>query len=211
MFQKYFFICNYLLIILVGIIYYNKLEQSLPLKMFLWFLLYSLVTEVTGTYFAFHAKINTAVVYNTWNIINYLFYSYFFLAIIKTRVKRKVIFGLAFIFIMYELVNTLFYQNYLTDVYANSIILKKLFLVVIVLMYFSELLNSDRIISFQKSMFFWISLSVFIYALGFIPVFIIGEYISYRGIFRYITFGLNIIMSGCFITGFIVSKKEFNS
>jgi len=78
-------------------------------------------------------------------------------------------------------------------------------------MYFSELLNSDRIISIQKTMTFWISLGVLIYALGYIPVFIIGEFIDYQGIFRSITFGLNIFMSLCFITGFIVSKKEFNN
>ena len=210
MFQKYFFICNYLLIILVGIIYYNKLKQSLPLKMFLWFLVYSLVTEITGTYFAFHAKINTAGVYNTWNLVNYIFYTFLFLAIIKNKVSRKVIFGLTFIYLIYEIVNTLFYQNYLTDIYVNSTILIKILLVINVLMYFSELLNSDRIISLNKSMYFWISLSVLIYALGYIPVFIIGEYISYRGIFRYITIGLNLVMSACFITGFIVSKKEFN-
>ena len=75
MFQKYFFIGNYLLIILVGILYWYKLKQSLPLKLFMWFLVYSLITEIVGTYFAFYAKINTALIYNTWNLISYLFYS----------------------------------------------------------------------------------------------------------------------------------------
>ena len=62
----------------------------------------------------------------------------------------------------------------------------------------------------KEYMFFWISLGVFLYVIVFIPVFIIAELIEYKGAFRYITFGLNIIMSLCFITGFIISKKEYN-
>jgi len=210
MFQKYFFIVNYLLIILVGITYLNKIKQSLPLKLFMWFLVYSLLTEIMGTYFAFYAKINTAVIYNTWVIISYLFYSFLFFSMIKNKIKRKVIFGITLSYLLYEIINTLFYQNYLTDVYAYSAILNKIFLVIIILMYFSELLKSDAILNIKESMAFWISLGVFIYSIGFIPVFVIAKFIEYKGIFRYVTFGLNIIMSLCFITGFIISKKEYN-
>ena len=180
MFQKYFFIGNYLLIILVGILYWYKLKQSLPLKLFMWFLVYSLITEIVGTYFAFYAKINTALIYNTWNLISYLFYSYLFLVIIKNKTKRKVIFYLTLTYLIYELVNTLFYQNYLTDVYAYSTILIKIFLVITILMYFLELLKSDLILNVKESMFFWISLGVLIYSIGFIPVFVLAKLIDYQ-------------------------------
>lgn len=210
MFQKYFFIGNYLLIILVGIIYWNKIKQSLPLKLLMWFLVYSLITEIMGTYFAFYAKINTAVIYNTWNVISYLFYSFLFLVLIKNKIKRIVIFCLTLTYLIYELVNTLFFQNYLTNVYSYSTILIKIFLVVTILMYFSEILKSDFILNVKESMFFWISLGVLIYSIGFIPVFVIGELIDYQGIFRYITFTLNMLVGLCFITGFIVSKKDYN-
>jgi hypothetical protein len=211
MIQKYFFICNYLLIILVGIVYFNKIKQSLPLRLFLIFLGYSLITEILGTYFGFFAKINNAVIYNTWNLINYLFYSFFFFLIIKNRFKRRIITLLAVLFFGFALVNTLFFQNFLNEVFINNAILGHLLLAVIVILYFTELLNSDQIMRLQKSMFFWISLGVLLYSLVFLPVFIIGEFISYKGIYRYVTFGLNIVMAGCFITGFIVSKKEFNN
>lgn len=210
MFQKYFFIGNYLLIILVGIIYLNKLKQSLPLKLFMWFLVYSLITEIFGTYFAYYTKINTAVIYNTWNIICYLFYALFFSVIIKNKIKRKVIFFFTVTYLMYELVNILFFQNYLTDVYSYSTILIKIFLVITILMYFSELLKSDEILNVKESMFFWISLGVLIYSIGFIPVFVIGKLIDFQGMFRYITVALNLLVSLCFVTGFIVSKKEYN-
>lgn len=60
-------------------------------------------------------------------------------------------------------------------------------------------------------MFFWISIGVLLYNIGFIPVFVIAELIDFRGVFMYITFALNIILSLCFISGFVISKKEFNN
>lgn len=208
---KYFFVFNYLLIILVGLFYYDKLKQSLPLKLFFGFLIYSLVTEITGTYFAYFAKINNAVIYNSWNIVNYLFFSFFFWTRVKLSIKRKLIVGFAILFIALELVNILFFQNFLTAVYRYNSVLGKILIAILIMIYFTELLKSDTILNIKESMFFWISLGVFLYVIGFIPVFIIAELIEYKGIFEYITFGLNIAMSLCFITGFIISKKEFNS
>lgn len=210
MFQKYFFIGNYLLIILVGVFYRHKFKQSLPLKLFMWFLLYSLITEIIGTYFAFYAKINTAIIYNTWSNISYLFYSFFFYFLIKNKIKRKVILGFTLVYLIYEFVNTFFYQNFSINVFAYSFILNKFLLSIIILMYFSELLKSDAILNFERSMVLWIGLGVLINSIGFIPVLVIGEFIQYNGVFDYIAYGLNIIMSLCFITGFIVSKKEYN-
>ena len=79
-----------------------------------------------------------------------------------------------------------------------------------VLIYFSELLQSDEIFNLKKSMVFWISLGVLLFNIGFIPVDIIAEFISFSGVFRIIALILNLLMLACFIAGFIVSKKEFN-
>jgi uncharacterized Tic20 family protein len=79
------------------------------------------------------------------------------------------------------------------------------------MIYYADVLKSNEILDFQKSIFFWISIGVLIFNIGLLPVFVIGELIDWQGIFRYIIFILNIILSLCFITGFIVSKKEFNS
>jgi len=210
MFQKYFFICNYLLLIVLGFYNYKKIKESFPLKMFLFFLVYSFFTEVAGMFFAFYSKVNTAVIYNSWNVVNYLFYTYFFLGKIENKTKSLFIKGFAAIFIVLFLVNALFFQNYLNHIFKNNIILGKVFMIVVIMIYFTELLKSDLILNIKESLFFWISIGVFIYSIGFIPVFVIAEYISYQGAFRYITFGLNILTSLCFITGFLISKKQYN-
>lgn len=210
MFQKYFFICNYLLLIALGIYHYKKIKDSLPLKMFLFFLVYSFFTEVAGMVFAYYLKVNTAFIYNSWNIVSYLFYTYFFLSKIGSQNKRILIKSFAAIFSALFLINALLFQNYMNQIFSSNIILGKILMIVTIMLYYTELLKSDLILNIRESLFFWISIGVFIYSIGFVPVFVIAEYISYQGAFRYITFGLNILMSLCFITGFLISKKQYN-
>lgn len=210
MFQKYFFICNYLLLIVLGFYNYKKIRESFPLKMFLFFLVYSFFTEVAGMVFAYYLKINTAFVYNSWNIVSYLFYTYFFVSKISNQTKKLVIKSFAALFIGLIIINALFFQNYVNHIFSNNIILGKILMIVTIMIYFTELLKSDLILNIKESLFFWISIGVFIYSIGFIPVFVIAEYISFQGAFRYITFGLNIFMSLCFIMGFLISKKQYN-
>jgi len=59
-------------------------------------------------------------------------------------------------------------------------------------------------------MYLWISIGVFIYAIGFIPAYFMADYTAYIGMFRYMAFTLNIITSLCFIAGFLISKREYN-
>lgn len=210
MFQKYFFIANYLLIIVFGFYNYNKIKESIPLKMFLGFLVYSFFIEVAGMFFAFYLKVNTAFIYNSWNVVSYLFYTFFFLGKISNQTKKLFIKSFAAIFIALILINALFFQNYVIHIFIYNFILGKILMVVTIMIYFTELLKSNLILNIKESLFFWISIGVFIYSIGSIPVFVVAEYISYQGAFRYITFGLNIIMSLCFITGFLISKKQYN-
>ena len=84
MLQKYFFIFNYLLIIVVAVYFYKKYNTNKQLVLFLAFLCYSLLTEISGTYFAHELRINTACIYNTWNIANFLFFSFSSLVLCST-------------------------------------------------------------------------------------------------------------------------------
>lgn len=209
--QKYFFIINYSIIIIFGVYYFYKIKESLLLKLFLVFLVYSFFTEVAGTLFSFELKINTAVIYNSWNLVNVLFYSYFFYSLLKNQFKRKLICWFTGLFLLFFVINGLFFNSYTVFVYTDLFVFGKILLILYVLMYFSEILNSDSIFNIKESMFFWIGLGVFLYAIGFIPVYIITKLIGFEGLFRYISFTLNILISLCFITGFIISKKEFNN
>lgn len=191
-------------------IYYRKINNNVNLKLFLIFLLYSLLTEAAGTYYAYTYKKSAIGFTNTWNIINFLFYSSFFHSLIINKIKKRVIKLFIFIYLFTTIIYVLRYQDFFYASFVFTKIVGNIFLTLTVLMFFYEILQSNKIFNLNHYIFFWISLGVLIYSLGFIPVFIIAEYISFLGVYRYVAYGLNLIVAACFITGFIVSKKEYN-
>jgi hypothetical protein len=124
--------------------------------------------------------------------------------------KKKFIKGLIAFFVIVTTINIIFFSNYITQVLIYNNILGKFLILIAIIIYFTDLIKSDAILNIKESLLFWISVGVFMYAIGFIPVYVIAQLIDFQGVFRHITFALNIIMNLCFITGFIASKKEFN-
>ena len=200
----------YLTSILVGIFSYQKFKHNKYLKLFLYFLIYTFFSEVIGNYVGRVLNVKNNIVYNTWNIINLLFLTYLFLSKINIYIKRIIVYILIVSFIFITLTNVLFYSNYIEDLLFKNNLLGKSIIVILIIIYFSEILENDAILNIKNSLFFWIALGVFLYNLAFLPAFTLIKYTSAFGMFKYITFGLNIVMHTCFIAGFILSKREFN-
>mgnify|MGYP006891283974 CR=1 FL=1 len=180
------------------------------LKLWLYFLIYSFFNEAISRYIIEIYKVRTIVLNNTWFIVNSFFYLIFYLFKINESIKKKLVLSLISSFIVCNGI-MFFYKDYFNEYFVYSWIIGQLFVVIAIMIYFMELLSSDAILNIKYSLFFWISIGVFIFNIGILPVFVIGELIDWQGIFRYIILGANIIMSLSFITGFIVSKKEYNN
>ncbi|WP_386807756.1 hypothetical protein [Lutibacter holmesii] len=129
----------------------------------------------------------------------------------KDSFKRNFLKLLLATYIVIVAIDVIFIENFITEGLINIMIIGSLFVVISVMLFFVELINRDEILEIQNSLIFWISIGVLLFNIGFIPIIIIAEFIAYRGVFSYIILTLNIIMSLCFITGFLVSKKEFNN
>lgn len=172
--------------------------------------MYSLLTELVAYYIGVVHKKNSFYVFNSWNFVNSYFYLFFFLGIIKNSYKRNLIKILILVYTLISILDIVFFTDFLTKSLNNNIIIASFILVITIVIYYSELLQNDIILNLKYSIFFWISIGVLFFNIGFIPVIVFAEYISYSGVFRYITIALNIIMNLCFIIGFIVSKKQYN-
>ena len=208
--EKYVYVAIYAITLTFGLFNLKKYNHNLQLKLWLYFLIYSFITEIVADYFIHIIHIRANIVYNSWFLVSSLFYMLFFLSKVKSLKKRKFIIMCLIIFSLYNLISILFFKNYQNDIFKDSFILGQLFVVMSIMIYYTELLKSDSILSIQKSLFFWISIGALIFNIGMIPVLVIAELIDWQGIFNYIILGLNILMSLCFITGFIMSKKEHN-
>ena len=201
----------YLISILFGISNYSKIKENIYLKMFLGFVIYSLFTEIGGYYISFVLGKRSYYIYNIWTLANTYFYLFFILVLLRDTFKKRILQTLIFIYTIFSIVDILFYSDFIGSSLNINIIVGSFLIVFAVLFFFTELLKSDLILDLKHSMVSWIMFGVLFFNIGTIPIYIIAELIHYQGVFDYITLGLNIIMAGCFITGFIVSKKEFNT
>lgn len=208
--EKYTYISIYAITLLFSVFCYKKYNHNLQLKLWVLFLGYSFVNEIIGFYFGYIVGVRNYVLSNTWSLVSAFFYMLFFLNSIKSTTKRKLIISFISIFAIYNIISILFYRDYQNQYFVDSYILGELFIVLTIMIYYAELLKIDSILNFKNSLFFWISIGVLIFNIGIIPVFVIAELIDYQGVFRYIILGLNIVMTLSFITGFLISKKEYN-
>ncbi|UMB53019.1 hypothetical protein MKD41_11820 [Lutibacter sp. A64] len=210
---KYLFLIYpilYSIVLITGFINYSKIKNSLYLKLFLAFNAYSLLTEISGFIFGVMLKINTFPLFNTWNLINHFFYLFFFLHLLKNRFKKNLIKFIIGSYALFTIIVIAFYYDFINKFLYLNIVIGSILIVIAVLIYFSGLLQSDEILSIKKSMFFWISLGVLLFNIGFIPVYIIAEFISFGGIYNIVALFLNLLMVGCFVIGFILSEKVYN-
>ncbi|MFK5957500.1 MAG: hypothetical protein QM495_01380 [Lutibacter sp.] len=207
---KYGYIVIYVIILSVGLFHFKKYKHSFLLKMWLYFLIYSFLTECITRYIVEIYRVRTITLNNTWFILNVLFYMFFYLFNIKNLVRKRLIISLSSVFILMNIIMS-FYVDYTKEYFVYSNIIGQFFIVLSIMIYFVEVLKSEIILTIQKSLIFWISLGVLIFNIGLLPVFVIGELIDWQGIFKYIILSMNILMAASFITGFIVSKKEFNT
>lgn len=209
--DKYIYIFIYVAVLIVGIAKYKKYNQNLHLKLWVCFILYSFLTEVVAIYFIDILKIRANALYNTWFLLNSAFYILFFYSQLKSKIRKNFILSYLLIFVAFTFVNILFFKNYIADILRVNFIIGQFFIVVSIMLYYAELLSSDKVLHLHKTMFFWISIGALVFNIGLLPVFVIVELIDWQGIFNYIILILNLLMAGLFITGFFVSKKEFNS
>jgi len=114
------------------------------------------------------------------------------------------------IYVIFYFYNYIFIQNTLHTSQTNPIIIGSIFIIISAIFLFVELLNSDDILIINKLLLFWVSIGVLLFYAGIVPIFVMADFLNYRGLFDYIILSLNIIMYSCFIIGFIFSKKEYN-
>jgi signal transduction histidine kinase len=77
--------------------------------------------------------------------------------------------------------------------------------------HFYQLLNGDEVLNVKYKLSFWISTALLLFYLGSIPLILLSKYMDIRALScNIILLSLNIILNGCYIIGFIWTKKKYN-
>lgn len=208
---KYIYILIYLISCGVALANYKKIKGT-KMMLFLYVLLLGLIAESVGHYVGFYSNYrNTFPVYNIYKLLSLTVYFFLFRAYIQGETKKKIILGVFISLMIYGVFNFIFTYPSILQYHLNTWIYSDFCFIILILIYLLDLLQSNLILNLRHVLLFWVSIGNLLFCIGFLPVFVLSTYFNYDGIWDYTIFSLNVIMHICFITGFLISKREFNN
>lgn len=133
-------------------------------------------------------------IYNAFTMIRHVFLMTFFYMIVRYPLVKKMMLWLTLVFILFSLVNYLLIQTpHAVNTY--TIIPANVMIVGMVLVFFNQVLNDEKIVRLSASTEVWISLGVLIYYSGTLPFFIFFNYL--------ITANTPLLLSSLYINDFL--------
>lgn len=208
-----------LLAAILATVFYYKYKHT-GFKYMLWVLWLIVLAEFSGHFYqelGIYFEDDNGVKYNSYifNVLYFFVYPLLFLIYyksLKTSNYRKTIVVFFILFLIISIINWAFIQNILTSWSKYPDVAGSLFLTICIIFYFIELLRSDKIIRFQRSIPFWISVGLLIYYTATIPFNVVADSLKFgdaaqRKMFL-INYVLSIAMYLIFSFGFIWSKRE---
>lgn len=192
----------------VAIFNFKKFKTT-PIKYFIYFIGYVFISETIANIYL-SKGVNTVIINNVYSIAYTFFNLFFYSILIKNKKSKKIGYIMMFFFAISLIINQLYFQKFEHRLQTYTFILGLFLVTFLVFIYFLEIMNSNKIIYVTRLSEFWISTGIIIFNFGFIPVLVVAELIKWEGVYHYILLFVNVIMYGCFITGFMVSKKEYN-
>ncbi|SDS37567.1 hypothetical protein SAMN05216503_2865 [Polaribacter sp. KT25b] len=194
--------------LIFALIYYTKYKEYSFYKYFILYLLFivifeklsSLDTPKDNWYECFNngVKILNIFTFFEFNLVALIYHS-----LLKEKISKNILLYLVLFFNIIYLFSFYFIklQNY-------TVVLEGIVNTVLVILYFRELLNSDRILNYKKLLPFWVSVGFLLFYLTSIPFFtlVYSSYFNSRIMFP-ILYSIIIVFHLCFIYGLISCKK----
>ena len=147
--------------ILAGTYIFFYKETPFYLKAFLFFLIYTLISELVATWLVTHGKHNTNL-YNIYGVVQLIFYVYLLSNFIQNKRLIKICRIVQFSYLFLALMNVLLFQKfskYNTITYAFGCLI----IVALSIFYFFELFKQKKILNLSRESPFWISTALLFY------------------------------------------------
>ncbi len=195
---------------LVSLFYYPRYKHT-SLRYFPIILAYTFFNGVLAK-IVFDYQGNNAMVYNIYNIIFFLFFYYVFWSHLKRSINKKTVLFCAVLFLLASVINP-FYEDFFITSQLYAYILGAVLLIVCIIMYYIELLNTPKILSIRADLLFWISAGLLLFYVGYVPIKITRGFFARLSADTFVNLRrvhllLILVMYGCFIIGFIWTRKK---
>lgn len=218
--------CIEILAAVVGLVLYNKYKHTAA-KYFIWFLVYLTICDFSGNYVhyikddgMFSFLEDTIFTSNFWWSTLYwkigaiLFFGFYYNKILKEKTFKKIIKYSSWFFLAFSVGYILsHWEDYFIRFFPIISILGAVIIFLCTVFYFIEILQSDRILTFYRSLNFYISFAIFIWWLIITPLVfydIYNSHLDWNFIFLKweIYLSANIIMYLTFTFALIWCKPE---
>ncbi len=151
--------------------------------------------------------------FNIYNVFKILILSYFFIKQFISFRKQKAFYILTWFIIFTFIIDIFFSGGFFTNFLLFSTVVEAIYIMILILMYYKELMESDRILNFQKSIVFYISVGLLVWHTMVTPLFIYNKYFArsspeFVSLHSTILQLANIILYGIIILGFWVCLKK---
>jgi len=195
-----YFIENSLLIYLLeigaavaGSIYLRKVITPAPYsRLFVWYLWLIVIVELIGFYptynfftdFSHMPFVKGTVfernswLYNSYNIIKFAIFYIFFTGQLQNKKSIILFKGVTGFFVLSAVFNLLMTDVFFYKSSAYTYITGSFILMVLIFVYYFELLKSDRILYFYRSLVFYISVGLLLWHVTITPLFIYNKYFT---------------------------------
>lgn len=195
-----------LIAVIFATVHFKKYAASNE-RYFLYFLWFTFLIDVTGTILN-HFSIDNKLVYEVFTIGSFLFYFYWFNTILKNKTFKSIAKFSAIMFLGVTLI------AYILPSYGGqgyAFVTGAICILLLTFLHLFQLLRGDEILVVKYKLSFWITTALLLFYVGIIPLILLSQYLNVEGASRTVIFiSLNIILYGCYIIGFIWTKKKYN-
>lgn len=206
------FLSLYIIVFAVSLIRF-PLYKNTPLKFIPVILLFTIATEFFGKYIKEQQTVllSNIILFNIYYLFYFSFFFYVFMKVIdEKRFKKYIKISIAVFWGFY--VSDLFLTNIYNEPFTRSYIVGAGILIFCIILYYISILQSSLVLIVKNDLLFWISVGLFLFYIGYIPIKIIKSwYYVYDAFFQLlliIHFSLIIVMYLFFLIGFLWMKKR---
>lgn len=153
-------------------------------------------------------------IHNVQLIVTFSYFINYFRSRLRRGFLSRFMSVLIWTFAITAIINLFVTDVYFTSISKYTYITGSIFLMVSILVYYFELLQSDNLLNFNKSLTFYVSVGLLIYYLSITPLFIYNNYYNsesskaFNNFYLYTLAVANVIMYGTFTLGFLLCKPN---
>ncbi|MDO5980872.1 hypothetical protein [Flavivirga spongiicola] len=182
-----------LLAAVTGLLFYKKYKTAAA-KYFIYFLIYLIICDFICSYTwyvhpekIFGFLIGTVFEKNYWwstlywSIGAILFFAFYYFKILKNRTFKTIVKYTSYIFLVFSILCIIInWDEYFTRFFPLISIFGAIVIFLCAVFYFIETLQSDKILTFYRSLNFYISIAIFIWWLIITPLTFYDIYFAYE-------------------------------